>query len=105
MDRDEHRSVEPEIGPARNVIELRARRNDGGADPRTSSGPAATRAAHTGRTHDRTQIGLPIRRFPLHRRGRPHMTRRRNGVDYLSSQIVARSWLTKWLGLIFQPLT
>src|SRR6516164_713888 len=24
---------------------------------------------------------------------------------YLSSQIVARSWLTSWLGLIFQPLT
>ena len=26
-------------------------------------------------------------------------------VYYLSSQIVARSWLTSWLGLIFQPLT
>ena len=26
-------------------------------------------------------------------------------ADYLSSQIVARSWFRKWLGLIFQPLT
>jgi len=35
-----------------------------GANPRTSSGPAATGAALTGRTHDRTRADLPSRSFP-----------------------------------------
>src|ERR1043166_6239068 len=59
-----------------------------GADPRTSSGPAALDAAHTGRTHDRTRLGFahPLL-FPLRGGGRPHMTAK--------GDVIARSEATK----------
>src|SRR2546430_2141180 len=47
-----------------------------GPDPRRALGPAAIRAASTGRTHDRTRPMLHQRKKLLSIRRRPHMTRR-----------------------------
>src|SRR5437879_2674686 len=54
-----------------------------GADPRISSGPAAMRAAQTGRTHDRTQPRRTIRHFPLARTGPSTHGRAKPGHDEL----------------------
>ena len=45
-----------------------------GPDPRRALGPADTRAASTGRTHDRTRPMLHQRKKLLSIRRRPHMT-------------------------------
>src|SRR5499426_1362872 len=45
-----------------------------GPDPRRALGPAAIRAASTGRTHDRTRPMLHQRKKLLPIRRRPHMT-------------------------------
>ena len=49
-----------------------------GPDPRRALGPAAIRAASTGRTHDRTRPMLHQRKKLLSIRRRPHMTQ--NGL-------------------------
>src|SRR5258705_11349096 len=59
-----------------------------GPDPRRALGPAAIRAASTGRTHDRTRPMLHQRKKLLSIGRRPHMTagstgRRNTGVKFL----------------------
>jgi hypothetical protein len=69
-------------------------------DPRT--GAATVASCHSANAGMKGQRRVASSRPPL---ARGQRTLSVGSLTHLSSQMVARSWLMKWLGLIFQPFT